>query len=248
MKKTLIPIGLAGASAAFILRTLQRGDSYDAAGLIPRGDKTSLTLYLICALAAVLVLIVCLREPKGVHVSAGKSRTRGLLVIAAALALLGACLPLEGGVRLVVSIFAFAAACAMAAEGVFHMHGHTGSLLGGCLLPVYLAAALISDYRGWSYDPLVADFCFPLLFIVSAMLASYHLAAFRAGRGKRRTTAFYVGCALVFAGAVLADLQWRTIVRTVALCVYLCAELWPYLAAPIEAEEAEETEEAPTDE
>ncbi len=235
MKKTLIPIGFLGAIAGFVLRKLQLERSYDASGLIPRGDKTSLALYLACAAAAAVILLLCLRERKGDHCEAKKSGLRGFLQILAGLALLSSFLPpmLEVSARLVVPVLAFCAACAMAIEGVYHMNGAAGSLLGGCILPVYLAASLISDYRTWSYNPIVADFCFPLLFLVSAMLASYHLAAFSVGRGKRRTTAFFVGCAMVFAGPVLAAGDWRTILRTAAVCVFLIAELWPYLEKPV---------------
>ena len=112
---------------------------------------------------------------------------------------------------------------------------------------MYLAASLIGNYRTWSHDPIVADFCFPLLFLVAAMLASYHLAAFRVGRGKRRTAAFLAAFALVCAGAVLADGGWRSILRTVAVSVYLIAELWPYLAKPDPLPEPEKTE-APAEE
>ena len=234
MKKTLIPIGLLGAAALFALRRLQLAKSYDGSGLIPRGDKISLALYLVCALAAVLILVLCLREKPGIQSPAKQNKLRGLLAVIAGLALLASYLPpaWEGGAKLIVLIFAFCASCALVVEGLYHMGGAVGSLLGGCILPVYLAALLISDYRGWSHNPLVADFCFPLLFLVSAMLASYHLAAFRVGRGKRRTTAFFVGCALLFAGPVLAGGGWRSVLRALAVCIYLIAEFFPYLDEP----------------
>ena len=247
MKKTLIPIAALGACAGFALRKLQLAKSYDAAGLIPRGDKISLLLYLVCALAAAAILVLCLREPKGAHCTAEKNRVRGLLVVAAALALLASHMPpvLTGGVKpLIVPALAFASACAMAIEGLYHMNGDRGRLLGGCILPVYLGATLISEYRTWSHDPMVADFCFPLLFLVAAMLASYHLAGFRTGRGKRRTTIFLVGCAVLFAGPVLAGGEWRQILRTLAVSLYLAAELWPYLGKPL-PEPAEESSAEP---
>ena len=245
MKKLLPPIALVCACALFFLRRAQLA-AYDADGLLERGDKVSIALYLACTLAVVLVLIVCLRAKKADYaVPAEKNQLRGVLVIVSALALLGSYMPPEfaGGVKLILPVLAFASACAMAVEGVYHLSGSTGSLLGGCLLPVYLAALLISDYRAWSYDPLVYHFAFPLLFIVAAMLAAYHLAAFRTGAGKRRITAFYVFCALCFAGAVLADGGWRPILRTCALCLYLTAELWPYLSEPTEAQTAKPAEE-----
>ena len=245
MKKLLPPIALVCACALFFLRRAQL-NAYDANGLLERGDTVSIALYLACTLAVVLVLIVCLRAKKADYADpAEKNQLRGVLVIVSALALLGSYMPPEfsGGVKLILPVLAFASACAMAVEGVYHLSGSTGSLLGGCLLPVYLAALLISDYRAWSYDPLVYHFAFPLLFIVAAMLAAYHLAAFRTGAGKRRITAFYVFCALCFAGAVLAEGGWRPILRTCALCLYLMAEFWPYLTEPTEAQTTKPAEE-----
>ena len=247
MKKLLPPIALVFACALFFLRRAQQG-VLDASGLIQRSDAVSIALYLVCTLAAALVLIVCLRDRKasGYGVPAEKNQLRGILVIVAALALLGSYLPpdFQGGVKNIVPVLAFAAACAMAVEGVYHLSGNAGSLLGGCLLPVYLAALLISDYRAWSYDPHVYHFAFKLLFIVAAMLAAYHLAAFRTGTGRRCLTAFYVFCALAFAGAVLADGGWQSILRTCAICLYLAAEFWPYLNPPTEAQAARPPEES----
>ena len=57
MKKTLLPIAALGACAGLALRRLQLARSYDAANLIPKGDGISLSLYLVCALAAAAILI-----------------------------------------------------------------------------------------------------------------------------------------------------------------------------------------------
>ena len=75
------------------------------------------------------------------------------------------------------------------------------------------------------------------------MLASYYLAAFRVGKGKRRITIFYTACAVIFAGPVLADGGMRNILHTAALLIYLAAECWPYLTRPELPELPEETAE-----
>lgn len=247
MKKTLIAISTLAALGSFVLRRLQLTGSFDNAGLLARNDGVSIALYSLCALAAVLALLLCLREPKrDVPVMEGKMKLRGAAVILAALVLLGSYMPLNfdgDTLSLVVMALAFVAACAMAVEGVFHMQGQTGSLVGGCILPVYLAISLVADYRVWSQDPLVVDYCFQLLFLVSAMLASYYLAGFRVGKGKRRFTLFYTACAVVFAGSVLADGGVQNILHTAALLIYLVAECWPYLPRPEAPEVVEETAE-----
>lgn len=167
-------------------------------------------------------------------------------MVLAALGVLASHMPPDFGgdtIALIALVFAFAAACAMAIEGLFHMQGQTGALLGGCVLPVYLALSLIVDYRVWSQDPMVVDYSFQLLFLVSAMLSAYHLAGFRVGKGKRRITLFYTACALIFAGPVLADGGVKNIAHTVAIALYLAAECWPYLPRPEAPEAPEELEE-----
>ena len=244
MKKTLIAIPVLAAFGGFVLRRLQLANSFDNAGLLAKNDGISIALYCLCALAVILVMLLCLREPKReVPVLSEKMKVRGILVVLAALGLLGVHMPPDFGgdtVALVALVLAFAAACAMAIEGVFHMQGQNGALLGGCVLPVYLALSLIVDYRAWSQDPMVVDYSFQLLFLVAAMLSAYHLAGFRVGKGKRRTALFYTACALIFAGPVLADGGVKSILHTVAIALYLAAECWPYLPRPKAPEEPEE--------
>ncbi len=253
MKKILPVFSLVAAATCLLLRRVQLSGSFDAEGLPIAGSQTSIFLYGITALAIVVIALICLREKKTASPKdEGKSMIRGIAIIVSALALVFSYLPpdMQSGTKLIVPALAFAAACAMAIEGVFHMQGQTGSLLGGCVLPLYLAAVLISDYRTWSYDPIVAHFCFEILFIICAMLGSFHLAAFRIAKGKRRVTAFFAASAIVFAGPVLVDSDFSMRVRVLALCLYLIAEIWPFLApGPEIMPPAKKTEEAePTEE
>lgn len=249
MKKALIGTAAIGGVAGFFLRRAQLTKSFDASGLIPSGDGISLALYLLCAAAVVIALVLCLREKKGsVPVFQEKMPLRGLAVIVAALGILAVNLPpdFQGGLfdKMILAL-GFASVCAMAVEGVFHMQGRPGSLLGGCILPLYLAELLIRDYRTWSYDPLLVEYAFQLLFSVFALLAAFELAAFRVGKGKRRLTGFYVACTVCMAGPALADGGARNILLIAALTLYLLAEYAPILRAdPIEAVEEDAAQSA----
>lgn len=249
MKKSLIAITLGGCVAGFVLRLVQLKTSFDAAGMIPKGDAVSIALYLVVALAGIAALVLCLRLPKGtVPAPEGKYPARGVLVILAGVALLISYLPapLDGAViDYVMLALAFIAACAMAVEGFYHVQGRVGNLILGCLLPIYLAVLLVKNYRIWARNPLTAQFAFILLFLVFAMVAAFELAAFRVGKGKRRLSAFLVAGAVCLAGPALADGGWRNVVHTAALALYLIAEFAPFLKAePI----AEEPEEEPSEE
>ncbi len=59
------------------------------------------------------------------------------------------------------------------------------------IISLYLMVRLISQYRHWSSDPAVLDYCFQLLASVCLMLSVYHRATFDANFGKRRSYAFF---------------------------------------------------------
>lgn len=250
MKKSLIVTALAGCAAGFALRLAQRANSFDADGLIARGDGLTAALTIVCLAVLAFAVVVCLRSPKGSIAAPDGKKTpaRGVLEILSGVALLGAYLPptLDGAViDYVMLALAFAAGCAMAVEGAFHLQGREGSLLGGCIVPVYLAVLLVRNYRLWSINPVVSQYAFQLLFLVLAMVVCFELAAFRVGRGKQRLTACLSVFAVCVAGPALADGGVRNVLHIAALAVYLAAEFLPYFAAkPIPAAKAETPEES----
>lgn len=258
MKKSLYMIAGAGFAAGLILRLVQLKTSFDAAGMVPKGDGVSTLLYLVLALAGIGALIVCVRARKGsipAPEKGEKTPVRGILMVVAAVALLASYLPpaFDGKTGdWIILALAFVAACAMAVQGLYHVFGHLGSLLGGCILPIYLAAYLIKSYRSWGNNPLIEQFAFALLLPVLAMVASFELAAFRVGKGKQRLTAFWVAATVILAGPAIADGGVRNILRVAGLTLYVVAEAWPYLTAKIPEklipEGAEGAEEATVEE
>ncbi len=247
MKKSLIVTALAGAVAGFFLRRAQLAKSFDEAGLIPKGDGISTALYLVCAAAGLVALILCLCTKKGtIPMITKKMPLRGVLTSIAAFGILGAYVPpnFNGtlGEKLIL-ILALLSTCAIAVEGVFHIQGHNGSLVGGCILPVYLAVLLIHDYRTWSYNPLVSQFAFPLLFLVFAMMSAFEVAAFRVGKGKRRLTAFLIACTVCMAGPAFADGGLQNTLLILAISLYLIVEFYPFwMADPIPEASAKDSD------
>lgn len=63
---------------------------------------------------------------------------------------------------------------------------------------VYMLVRLICQYRHWSSDPQLQDYCFQILAIVCLMMAAYHRATFCANFGKRRPYAFFNLAAVYF--------------------------------------------------
>ncbi len=75
----------------------------------------------------------------------------------------------------------------------------------GMVASLALAASHLARFRHWSSDPLLGDYCFQLLAGVFAMLATYNLAGFPFGNGRRRLSLFYTHTASLFCIISLAD-------------------------------------------
>ncbi len=70
---------------------------------------------------------------------------------------------------------------------------------------LYLVVRLIVCFQAWNTDPSIHDYCFALLANICTMLATFHLAGFSFGKGKRRITLFWTLCAFLFTVITLAD-------------------------------------------
>ena len=70
---------------------------------------------------------------------------------------------------------------------------------------VYAAAKLILDFKDWSFDPRVIDFCYQLFFDVSLLLSVHFMSGFTLKVGKPRAAILWSLLTVVFAWASLAD-------------------------------------------
>ena len=59
---------------------------------------------------------------------------------------------------------------------------------------------LVRDFRVWSRDPVILDYCYSLLALIFALCAMLELGGFAFDRGKRRLTAFFTLGGIFFAG------------------------------------------------
>lgn len=88
---------------------------------------------------------------------------------------------------------------------------------------LYLVIRLVFDFRDWSTDPMILDYCTRLFALIFMNLAFYHSAGFCFGKGKPRRTLFYSLAAVFFSAVSLADCftgGWP------AAMEYLGAALW----------------------
>lgn len=91
------------------------------------------------------------------------------------------------------------------------------------VVSVYLVVRLILNFQSWNTDPSIHDYCYRLLAAICTMLAAYHLAGFCLDVGRRRMTAFWALCAVVFNAIAFVDYahakSWGELLVTLALCL-----------------------------
>ncbi len=213
-KTNRIPVFLitaAGAAAGFLLRRWQLGSAYDEAGLMVSGQASTWVLGIACALLTVFLIGICRRlEPRCTYLesfSSGKPEM-AVSLTAAALLLAGNALALSAaprGAGLAVSFFGILSALCMAATAVQRFRGVVPSAVLHIAPCLYLVIKLIVDFKRWSVDPAVLDYCYELFAAIAAMCAVYHLGGFCFDKGRRRISAFWCMACLVFSAVSLAD-------------------------------------------
>ena len=74
---------------------------------------------------------------------------------------------------------------------------------------VWALAKLIWNFKDWSFDPMVVDFCLRLSALICATIALYLHSGFPLGWGEKRFTIFWGLCAGIFTLAALPDYFMR---------------------------------------
>ncbi|MBR4290058.1 MAG: hypothetical protein IKT52_05390 [Oscillospiraceae bacterium] len=88
--------------------------------------------------------------------------------------------------NLIVWVLGICSMAAMGRVGLCRLTGKKPYFLLHVVVCIYFAMRMVSQYRAWSADPCLQDYCFYLCAYVALMLAAYHQAAFDAGVGKHR--------------------------------------------------------------
>lgn len=94
-------------------------------------------------------------------------------------------------IDVISGILGILSAGTLVVAGLCRLNGRRPSFLLHCTAALYLMLRLICQYRHWSADPQVLDYCFSILATVCLLLAVYHRAAFDLGTGDRRSYGFF---------------------------------------------------------
>lgn len=211
MKTTLKPcqlkiLILVLGAVGFALRKALYATGIDEKGLLDPGHWAYAGLWILTVLTAGLILLLT----RGIAASgryevcfpASPAGAAGCIAAAAAFAVSAFQDWGYGLNALDAAVFALgiAAAAAMTALAVCRLRGKTPSVLLHGTICLYLALRMIHQYRCWSSDPQLMDYCFYMAAFVALMLSSYQFAAWDAGIGNCRSlwllglSAIYLCC------------------------------------------------------
>lgn len=214
-KQTIGPVPvlgltLAGGAVGIFLRLRMLSMGYDGQGIQIPNSWPYVTLWVLSGLFLLGLALLCRRMGDRASYEENFSASP-LAAVGAFLGAVGllACstVKLLGNpdvFDLIVNILGLAAASALAVSGYLRLSGRQ-SAPALMVVSLYLATWLVSQFRRWSADPQLGDYCFQLLACVFAMLASYQLAGFPLKRGRRRAAIFCTMATVFFCLISLVD-------------------------------------------
>lgn len=221
----LIVLAALGAIVGAGLRIYQLTHCMTSAGLIVPGSRILYGMLGFAAIGASVISILCSKlngapgNERAVTGSAGclfvelaaavavfYGSLQCLLDLTAAAGSFAALLRGAGFASLLLPLGGMIAAGLLAATALLYGRGTKTTFWFLLLACVFYAAQLIADFKQWSTDPLVIDFCFRLLARVCGMLALFHISGFPLSAGRKRLTVFWSVGAFVFTGMMLPDL------------------------------------------
>lgn len=188
---------LAAGGLGLVLRALLYALTTDEQGLLARNHPLAILLsaLTIVVLAGVFLLSRSITGPERYSDCFQPSLPGGIGCMLAAVGILITTISEMGSasdsVDLVVRVMAFAAIGALIVAGLSRLMGSRASFLFYVALCLYFCVRMVSQYRHWSSNPQLQDYCFHLLACVGLMLTAYHHAAFGADMSSHRNLWFY---------------------------------------------------------
>ena len=231
-KRIPIIIGTAAASAVcFLLRSWQLNFGRP----IPHGLAASWILCIFCALLVLALVLYARRLPKQEeYVEAFSSGLPELLISAGSsvLILFSGILQLReplDGFEKIIPFFCIVSALCMTAIAVLRYRGTVPSVALHVIPCLYLVVRLILNFKRWSVDPAVLDYCFELFASITAMCAIYQLGLFCYNKGHRRSASFWCLSGVIFSAVSLAGGNAEAVLLYAGICLWCGINAWQLL-------------------
>ncbi len=225
-RKFAVDLTLLAALAGFALRLLAK--------------KTAGFLWPLCILAvlfcaAALLTAVQLRRRPSFGQNFQPSLLEALALPAAALLLAAAVIHLRtltGLNRWMVGLGGLLSAVGMAAAAVQALRRTAPNSYFYMALTLGQIVILIPEFRLWSVDPRISDYCFALFARLCMLVAGFQLCGFTLDQGQRQPTAFFSMAGILFAAVAAADGGWANVLGQLGAVLFLLGVLWAMLTPP----------------
>jgi hypothetical protein len=252
LKKIYLPLLavlslLGGAARLWNLKT-----AIDSEGLFVAGHPSTYVLVALSLISVLLLGILSIRSPGRSGEALVLYSRSPVSSVAAFLLLLGVILEfveaLVSGPGLSAPIL-----CLLGiVSGICLLVVAAGRKRGRCfhpcleLLPVlYLLIKLILNFKSWSTDPIILDYCFLLFALIFSLLGFYHSAGFCFDQGKPRKALFYASAGIYFSLMAAVDGILDGSIATFAIYLSLLLWLWPIVSCLLLPREAPKVEQPP---
>lgn len=189
-------ITLAAGGVGLALRAILYATGTDEKGLLMAGHWAgiSLTVLTLAVVAGLFVLTRPIKGPEEYPDAFPVSIWGGAGALAAGLCTLISAVTgfsaVTDTIGLLVQILGLIAGAGLILTGLCRSLGAKPNFLLHTALCLYFAVRMVSQYRSWSSDPQLMDYCFYLCAFVCLMLTAYQFAAFDAGFGSHRSLWF----------------------------------------------------------
>lgn len=228
----------AAAAAAFGLRLHQLSAGYETAAdgmirVLP-GTSGGFFTWFTVIMAAAFAVFAWTRKGRKKFSSLGQLDpvSLGIACIASLLLLLGStamAVSPETAVERYLGLGGVAAALCWAATAVLRWQHKKPSVYLYLLPVVFFAVMLVVDFRIWSRDPAVLDYCYDLFALISVMLGLFYLSGYSLDLGFRRFTVFFLLCGVFFSAAAMAGARLRYVLILGGAMVWQLLHLWQLL-------------------
>jgi len=227
-RKIVVSANLALALAGLLLRLLQAGTD----------SRVALILLILLSTAAVLLAaVVALRlKPRRGFTANNRPSMAQLMELLAALLFLvvgiSRFLAMIGLNRWLIGFGGIVCALCLGAIPVLVLMRKRPPLFLYAAAALSLILKLIPEFRFWSIDPNVSDYCFRLFAMLALLCACFHRGEFVLESGKRRLAVFWCSSGIVFCGMAVADGPWSARFFYLAALLYLASSLWTLMSPP----------------
>ena len=183
-------LALTAGLLGFLLRTVLFATGLDHKGLLISGHWADTGVWVLTGLMVLGIFLLC-RELKGP--AAYQTAYPASVFSAVGCILAGAAFvfcPMEvSGSNLMIAelVLRIGSVVALVYLGFCRFTGRKPLFLMHCIVCLYLALRLVCQYRIWSADPQIQNYCFYMGAHLALMLTAYQLAAFDAGSGSHKS-------------------------------------------------------------